>query len=931
MDNAVLENLCYALKGTRESDMQEPRSTQTFPVITIDTPANCNAPDAVGHTDATSKQKGLCDIMTSMTLPGKEMEDIETNGEKPHESKESNAVCDTPCMGYLSKVDFQTALESSEADLSSVHEQLQKLLDEEDDWSYDFTPQSSEVKSLAAGTDVSAGQHARGNLTEDNQPVTELATVRKDHTDFNSLLKTDEACSNAAMGESFLTLPVESDAMCLCSAFENEKEKPSVHLLSSEHVNAQMYFENQHNETQPDHNRSIQMSTSQEGIVMTDNAWQSCGAAFSFKLPEATSSALELGEEMLSDVPANYLGQLSYTEQDVHGTDGSIAKQTFKLPTKESNVTICHSSIKERANLVELSLKEDSSSNLTDKNTDQFASEAISKCTEERFQKKGTETEMKALNENNCSTDNVLRGNNSKELQGVCYAVNSGCYMQEHNLVTDTSHKVDHTELDFTGQDSKIIQEGIEEPVFTASYKVKLFTELLLEKKKNDGHDRRQARKVLGATAGQTDSESKHEQKMPLLDFQQKEKQSRMMCHPGEFVKSLGMDSACIISQSGKSAALNTIPDSGIRNITSQNTRNMAGTVTISTQDKRKQENMDKVCSTNGLVTGFSSTKSLVQTESMLNADKEKKDAQTPERLQDQYQKVEEKSKAQIAQYEKERQMNMLRDLEATEMEPCMWYVTDSEEQINTCDSTAPQKRYQKVEEKTQTKITPCEGDARETLMTLVCYLEEAEVEPYMRALINSEEMYSWHNSTDYVHPSMISSNEQTSEGGNAVTCTGHRSAGECTACGSKNVGPSEHAIGTLVSISPCASENSHLSQEQLPQDKTQPCILAATAEDPSALKEEQAKLQEASKFYKSPSPHSSLEDMKQKQVTVKKMISKGQVKKPRLEAKENINNNALCVKKVSSKAEAGSDHKEDDREQRKLPCKKDKRGTVRN
>lgn len=937
MDNAVLENVCHAPKGAHWSDMQEPCWTQTLPVTTIDHSASCNVPDAVGHTHAPSKQNSLCDMVTPVSLPVKQIEERKTNGEKHREINESKAVRDTPCTGYLSKVDLQASLESSEskvrdADLSSMHEQLQKLLYEEDDWRYDSACPSSEVKSLAAGTDVSSGQHMPGNLTEDNQLVTELATLREGHTDFNSLLKTDEAyCSRTSMGKSFPTLPVESDSMCLCSAFGHEKEKPSVRLLNSNHVNGQIYLVNKHRETQPDHNRSIQMSASQEGIVMSENGWQSCGAESSFTVPEAPSSPLELGQEMLSDVPANYVGQFSYTEQDVHCADGSIAKQTYKLPTKEANVTLCHSGVKECASLAEFSLKAHSSSNSSDKNAYQFTREehssvtAVSKCIEDTFQEKGTKSEMKAQNDNNSSIYHFLRGNHNKDFQGIPDAQNCGCYMQEHSFIRDTASKIDQNGLEDSGRDPKRIQESAEEPVFTASYKVRLFTDFLLEINKNDGIGLRQVRKVLGATAEQTDPASKHELEMPLLDSQQREKKPRTGDHPAGIVRGLGMDSVRITSESGKPEALNTIHDSDIRNVWNragqncQNTSKMACNIIISTQDKD--------CGTNALVTGYSSIESLMQTQPLLNAIKEVKDAQTCELLQDQYQRVEENIKPQIMPDEREKEMIMLLDLETTEVEPYMWSLTDSEEQINSRDST----KLQKVREESQAKIIPCERDAEETEKSMICLLEEAEVEPYMRALINSKEMYSWHDSTDHVRPCMIPSNEQTGVEGNGVTSTGHRSARAFTADGSQNLGASEHAMGTLVSLSPCASKNSHKLQQQLPQGKTQPCSLAATAEDPCALKEERAKLQEASKLGKPPSAHSSLEDTKHKQVTVKKkMLSRVQVKKPRLEAKENVYNNASCVKKAS-KTVAGLTHKDDQREQCKFPCKEDNKGTVRN
>ncbi|XP_053152155.1 alpha-protein kinase 2 isoform X2 [Hemicordylus capensis] len=958
IDNTVPENSSghYVPNGT--CDVQEPCWDRTFQVTPMDY-TDSHSPDALSCTTVTSKQKGLYDILTPspIALADPHMKKGKACGEKPHDVNEVKTGSDTPCTEYLSQVDFQTALESREpedrdADLSSMHEQLQKLLYEEEDWGYDFTCTSSEVKRLAAGTDVakevegliitgdvSAGQHVSANLTEDNQLVTELATVMNGCTDFNSLLKTDEACSRTSMGNSSLPLPVESDAMCLCSAFGHETQKPSAHLLSSSLVNAETHLWNKDSKTQPDHNRSIQMSTSQEGTIISDNVLLSCGTESPFKLKEVTNQTLE--REMLSGVPTNYLGQLHYIEQDVHCTDGPIAKQADEMPAEEFHVTLCHSRIKERANLAELSVKEDSSSNFPGKNMDQFTSEehssvkAVDKSTKDKFQEKRTESDTKAQSGSNCGIYHVLRGNNSKDFQAESDAQNYGYYIQEHNSVIATESQVDQDGLGDSSQDNKRIKRGMQEPVFTASYKVSFLTELLLEINKDDKNDLIYEWGDLEATTKQSAPESKHVLEMAPSKSQQRGNDSSIVGFFCEMVEGLGMGSACTLSESGVSTALNTMHPSAIGNECSrndwdsQNATNKAGNVMISTDGNQPK----RVCKgdKNALVTNYSRTESIMQTELRQIEFQKDKNAQAPELQQDQCQRVKEKSKTQTAQYDREREMPMAHDIEETEVEPYMQALMDSEEQKHSGhDRTELQERNQEVEEASHTKIIPCESDAKENQKSMECDLEAAEVEPYMMALVNSREMYSWHDSINNVHPSMIPSSEQTdvsvgelvSE--SAAISMGHSPAGAFTACESPTLSSSEHAMGTLVSISPGASESSHHSQERLPQGKTQPCFLAATADDPCALKGERAKSQEAYRLCKPPSTHNSLEDVKRKQEIVKKkMVSKVQVKKPRLEAKENVCKNASCVKKVL-KAEAGLTHKEDKREQRKLPCKKD-------
>ncbi|XP_061471412.1 alpha-protein kinase 2 isoform X2 [Rhineura floridana] len=936
--NAMLEN--SAGLYIPNNNEQEQCWDQTLCLTTMDKMASHNIlSGARHHPNATSKQEGLCDPLTTVAGPDTQTERTKTCGEKRHEVNEVKTAHDTPCTGYLSEANFQRALASAEpevrdSDLSLMHEQLQKPLYEEEGGGYDFTCASSEVESLAAGTDsakeverlnitgdISAAQHVPGNLTEDNQLVTELAMVMKVHTDYYSLLKTDEACSHTTRGNCSLKLPVGVDAICLCSASGHETEKSSVHNLRS---NIQ--------KEKPEDNGCVQMSTCQEEAIMTDNSFQSCGLESPFKLTEALDNPLERGQEILSDLPANYPGPLSYIEQDVHCTESPNPKQADKMPTKDAHGTPCHSRIKECPNLAELSLKEDSSSNFSGKNTDQFATEeqssitAIDKETAEKFQKKGTESELKTQIDSNYVIYHVLRGNNSKDVQAVSDAHNYSYHMQEHNSVLATESKAD--------QGNKRTEGLKEKPVFTASYTFRFYTEVLLEINKNDENSMSEERKDFGTSIGQTALEPKHVLEMPPpSDSQQtiSEKNSSTGTHFCESAKGLGLDSINIPSAPSRSSALKTVQPSSIsRNECdsagqdNHNASNMVGNVIVGTQDRIQQENACIGCSTNALVPGNSGTnavESIMQTESMQIKVKKDMDTNTHGHWQHQCQKVDGKNKTQIVQCKDERQLSISHDFEEAEVEPYMRALIDSEQMHTWHDNTEVQQdEYPNVDRESQTKIIPCESGARENQKPIECNLEE--VEPYMRALINSEQMYSWHDIMGYVHPSTDPSSEQSgmSVGGLVEGCivTSTSQARAFTDGERQSLNSSEHAMGTLVSILPCAAENSHHSGEQLLQVKTQPHTLGATAD------EEKTKSQEASKLCMAPSHHNGTEDVKRKQEAVKKkMVPKVQSKKPRLEAKENVWNNASCVKTVS-RAEGSLTHKEDKREQQKLPCKKD-------
>ncbi|KAF7243997.1 Alpha-protein kinase 2 [Varanus komodoensis] len=948
-DRAVFENSAglSTMNGTHTSDEQKSCRHQTPLIATVD---GMDSHDALpDDPNITSSQEGLCDILTSMARPDTQMKSGEAYTQKPHAVNKAKTAHDTSRAKCLSKGDFQRALESAGSKLRdddlSMHEQLQKLLYEEEDWGYDFICPSSEAKSLAAETgsakevrdlnitrDVSAEQHVPGHLTEDNQLVTELATAMEVHTGFNSLLKTDEACCRPSKSSMDAWLPGGTDAMCLCSAAGHKKETQSAHLLRSS-LQKEKYLEDECIETRPDHNGSMQRSTHQEGMILADHTVLSSEAESTLKLTGAPGSPLDCSQEFFSSLPTNRLGQLSYIEQNVHCTFGPVSKQAADSYTKESHIAQCQLRKKECAKLAELLLKEESSSNFSGKNTDQFTSGehssvmAVNKSTREKFQEKGTESELNARSGSNCGIYHMLRGNNSKDIQSVSGVQNYSYHVQDHNSIITTESKANREGTEETGQDKKKIKGGKEELTFIASYKVRYVTEVLLEINKND-NSMNQEQSDLGVSAGQTSQECKHVFEIAPSDTQLRvsDKKSSTAGNFCESINGLGLDFPRFPPEACKLPALNTVPPSIVirkggsrKGQESLNASKVAGNLIICSEERNQQENLCK----------WSSAKApIMQAEPLQLEVKEDKDIKTLKLNKDQDQREKGKMKTETIQCMRERQESAAHDIEEAEVEPYMRALIDSEQIHVWHESIELQDKHEKVERGSQAKGISCEKVAGETGKSDELELEEAEVKPYMRALLTSEQIYSWQDSTDQVHPSIVPSSEQagvTGEGlaeGCVITSTGCSQAGILIDGDRENLNASEHGTGALSSALPCVSKNSH-SEKQLPQVSTQLYAAGATAGGLYMFKDEKAKLQEVSKLCKLPSFHHSTEDVKHKQETVKKMVPKVQIKKPRLEAKEKVFNKSSCIKNVSK---AGTDltHKEDKREQWKVTSKRD-------
>ncbi|XP_063149246.1 uncharacterized protein LOC134490262 [Candoia aspera] len=883
--------------------------------------ASCDYPNA------------LCDIPASMFDVQMEKACIG----KPHEVNKIKILHDIPRAQHQSKDNFQSILESAElkgrdADLSSTCEHFQKRLYGKEDWGTDFSCTRKEVKGLTAGTasaklvrglkttvDVSDRQHVPGNLTKNNQHVSELAKEMQVQRDSNSLLKTDEACTHTSEVNS-TTLPAEPDSVGLHSVFRHKREKPSVHLLRS-HLQKGKCPDKQ-SEARHDHNGSIQKAANQEETVTTEKAFQCCEQEPVFRFVDAPDNPLEPSQFFLSKQLPNNLGQFSHTEQNVNWKSDHIAKQANEIPLKERGL-ISQSRIKD------CPLRENSSRNLSGKIMDPLTSKehtsvmAINRSAKEEIQGRGSKSELNAKRDRSCG---IYRNNsNSKDFKAVPDAQNYIYHIQEHNSLMPTEPKDDWQALEKTSQD-KSIEGGKLRPIFTASYKVRFFTEVLLEINKNFKTNASQKCTDIAANLEPTLLDAKRVSRLPPPNSQQlvSEKNSTPVKHLNEGIKSLGLDLACspfeTTTLAGPDTMQSSTPTSTENCGTSQNAQNgVIGKITVHGQDINKPEKASESCSANIL----SIFEHLGQTESIQTEMDRSMDTNTMTPWQDNYKGIEETQKTQIIQSEKESEVFVAPDLEEAEVEPYMRALIDSEQ------GHVSHGEYQKRERQSQSKIMPYEMDTRETEKSVGDNLEEVEVEPYMRALINSEPIYSWHDYPDSMPPFMDFSNEQAAvlvgrlESGCTVTTTDHNQSRD-----GERQNSSEHGVGILESPLPCASENNYHSEKALPQVKTQSCTLGTNGGDICALENERTTSQEASKISKPPSPHKSADDMKSGQEIVKKMMAKVQFKKPCLETKENVCNNTSCITNIW-RTEADLMPKEDKREERKMLSKKDNKAPI--
>ncbi|XP_014373198.1 alpha-protein kinase 2 isoform X1 [Alligator sinensis] len=876
----------------------------------------------------TNKQASACAVLAPTDICDEQRNRRKTSTANFHDSSNANTFYDELCDQYVFEADCQAVLESVKpecggSDLLAVHDELLKLLCEEDS-DYPFPYENKGVTSLEIRpavveaselhfTEAACTEHpVLVNMTEDNEPViglaSELGTEKEDRSDSNGLLKTDEACSSTSIGKISLSQIVETDGICLCSSFGNKAEAPAIHSLTNDILNAEEGSELEANKTLTNVNGSIQISAAQKGKLSDDNSFQSCDTESPQRLMTAQSPHLERDQENPMYIMDDSISQLLCIEQNIHFINDSIAKCRNELSTEDTHDTHCHPARNEDTN-PDFEQKDKFFRNASCENTSQFTREkhpsvtAGSKSSEENCHGKENESDQNTANDSNSDPS---RDNDRKAFQAASDAQDCSHLMYLHSSVMSPESATSRDASENVAQVHKTAEISVEEK---ASTEDQFISEMFLEKSKDEENKMDKGKKDLGLD----DKQKTVILAVPILNHISE-------CQPSDSYYSASEGNATSFDQgfetwgeltmvspvsntckSGNVAILSIIQPASIGNEYNstanqdcKDTTDMVDNSILGTQQANLREtltikprNQTEGPSVNTWAMACSSVENLVQ----------------PEPTQ--------------MKIKTEENFNKLETMSEPLQDQCHAIADENKDEAILC-----KKKTEQIQ-----KVTDYSSD-------------EVEVEPYMRALINADEEEHIRNySPGQSHSDRTPSSQQFGASVNmpgieyAIEATQHNKNEEFTAGESQNLIPSTCLTGGLVSPPICVSENTHHLQEQLLQSKSQQFTLPVTIDGSLTSREKRTKTQEGSKPCKVSQALAGPEDMKSKQKVIcngplaegakKKMPSK----KPRQEEKENVSKNSSCVKKVL-KAEAGAVHREDRVETIKLPSRKDSKGS---
>ncbi|XP_019373846.1 PREDICTED: alpha-protein kinase 2 [Gavialis gangeticus] len=875
-----------------------------------------------------NKQASACAVLAPTDRCDEQRNRRKTSTANFHDSSNANTFYDELCDQYVFEADCQAILESVKpecggSDLSAVHDELLKLLCEEDS-DYSFPCENKGVTSLEispAVVEASELHFTEGactehpvlvNMTEDNEPVidlaSELGTEKEGCSDSNGLLKTDEACSSTSIGKISLSQIVETDGIGLCSSFGNKTEAPAIHSVTNDILNAEEGSELAANKTLTNVNGCIQISAAQKGKLADDNSFQSCDTESPQRLMTAQSPHLERDQENPMYIMDDSISQLLCIEQNIHFINDSITKCRNEPSTEDTRDTCCHPARNEDTNL-DFEQKDKFFRNASCENTSQFTQEkhpsvtAVSKSSEESFHGKENESDLNTASDSNSDPS---RDSDRKAFQAASDAQDCSHLMHLHSSVMSPESATSRDAPKNVAQVHKTAEISVEEK---ASAEDQFLSEMFLEKSKDEENKMDKGKRDLGL-----DNKKKTMiLAVPRLNHISECQSSDSYCSAsegnatsfdhgfetwGELTMVSPVSNTC---KSGNVAILSIIQPANIRNEYNstaiqhcKDTSDMADSSIPGAQQANLRENLTvkprnqtEGPSVNIWAMACSSVEKLVQPEP----------TQMEIKIEENFSKLETMSEA-------------LQD-------HCHAIVDENKDEAILC-----KKKTEQIQ-----KVTDYSSD-------------EAEVEPYMRALINADEEEHIRNySPEQSHSDGTPSSQQFGASVNmpgieyAIEATKHNKTEEFTAGESQNLIPSTCLTGGLVNPPTCVSENTHHLQEQLLQSETQQLTLPVTTDGSLTSREKRTKTQEGSKPCKVSQALAGPEDMKSKQKVIcngplaegakKKMPSK----KPRQEEKENVSKNSSCVKRVL-KAEAGAVHREDRMETIKLPSRKDSKGS---
>ncbi|XP_014817138.1 PREDICTED: alpha-protein kinase 2 [Calidris pugnax] len=847
------------------------------------------------------KQESLCAVLSSARLCDEPGEAEQSYSCDSHNSNNTN-LSRLSCEESLPQANPESVLESREpgckgdADISAVHDKLWKLLHEDDSeyqipfenrgiTSLEMRPRGIEVTELNSVQESCSAHPWPVAVTEGQEPVTPPAGRQgaegEDHGVPSTLLKADEACNTASLGNACLAQVVETDGVCLDPSTGNKTETPSICVSSNSNIlNPGERLEQKPNPTLTDRAGSIQTAVAWEGKGAVNDASQTGDADSPQRFKHAQSRSLACDKEnpiYLSDKSHGTVGQLLHTEHNVLLINESV-------PGKGYVFRDCYPAREELADFPE------EKDIFPSENINQFPHEehssinTIHKSCEENFQEKGNHSDLNAQNYLNSDSYHLSKNNDCQVSQVVSNAQKCGHLIQWPDL-SKTPETITDNLLQNTGQQTETEKQEV---AFTPSWEDPFVRDFSVEEL---GYEPRQAGE-----------------------------EQRETCR-------------------GDAQGSGTSPDSEVTHVSEsqpavspQNTSEQHVVFIDSTfksgEELKPDSSEHHTCASGSVTPVHTPLPRKALSENHSAASEDCKD--TSDHFDVQQWAVEEP----LLFFTPEHQSEGL--LTSTSAAGCpgtgSQVKTESTQtalkgdgNVSTLETLckALQGQFHRVPEEDKEEAILC-ANKQEIQRATEYNPDETETKPPLHVLISSEAQRQMNISTEQSCPDFLSSSK-LAEAGNSMKSTEYDKDEE--------VVTSESVVNGLVNLPAVGSGNKQYFQEQPPCSRTQPFSLALATHGPFPVSAERLRNQKGSESYQ-PSPTAAEPDpSKCKQGTAKsglfapgakkKLPPAMLSKKPRLEEGGSARQDAHSGK-TSVKSEVGVIHKEDRKEQRKVILKKD-------
>ncbi|XP_005438007.1 alpha-protein kinase 2 [Falco cherrug] len=841
------------------------------------------------------KQKCLCAVLFSAKLCDEPRKGDQKCNFDSHSSNDTDLLCSLSCDESLYEANPKPVVESGEPgcreddDMSAVHDKLWKLLhEEESDYqipfenrgitSLEIRPTDNKVTELDFVQETGSDHPLPINFILEEEPITQPAsrqrTEKEECNVSNILLKTDEACNSASIGNICLAQVVETDGICLDSSTGNKMETPSICVSANSIINTEECLEQKPNQTLTDSNGSIQMTVAWEGKLTINNASRICDADSLQRLKNVQSVNLACEKEnpsYMSEKSCGTIGQLLHTEHDTSLINESVTG-------KGCHFRDCYPARKALAYFPE---KKDI---FPSENTGQFTHgehssvNTIHKNYEKNLQEKD-HSDLDVQNDANSDSYHLSNNKDCQDFQVVSNAQKYGYVMQLPTLIK-TPETI--TRKNLPQNIDQLTEIEKQELAFTPSSGDPFLRDFYVEVPRYE----------------------------PCQTGEQRE-----ICMGDEQRAGTSCDSGVShVSESQAALSPNNTSEQGVFFVDS----------TFKSDEELKTDSSKNQAYASGSVTSVSTLlprKTQKEYHSIANEDYR----DTSDQLDIQQGTVKETLPFFTPVSQSESHLTSISAMGClgigsqvkTESTQTAVKVDENLSRLETfCKALKDQ--LHRVPEENKKEAVLCEN--KKAIQRAIGYNPD---EGPLHNLASSKAQRQFMNiSTKQSCPDLISSSKLT-EVDNSIKSMEY----------DKEVMTSESVVTGLVNLPPGDSGNNQYFQEQPSCSRTQPFSLVSTPYDPFPVNEERLRNQEGSKSYQTSPAVAETEPIKYKQDKAKSGPSSAGAKKklppatlskkPRLEERGNVSKDPSCVEK-SLKSEAGMIHKEDRKEQRKIILKKD-------